>query len=284
VSPTSVILASQADNSAISRQIIESFRVKYFERRNMKSLLLNVGEILRTPLIAKWVSEADAVIAVSKRHAELLAKALPQLRDNLIVIYNPPPPIPKIKKEPVETPVFLYTGGESYLKGFYVLVQAIELALREGEKAKFIFTNKYSSRTQRTLSRINRIYGNVIHFTGRIPYTEVLNLHRQVWALLFPSIWEEPLPYSVIESILLQTIPIASKVGGIPESLSGLANDTLLVKPGDATILKERIVQISSLKKGELYDQFTLLSNVSEHLLSKLHESSKLLRFIIAEG
>jgi glycosyltransferase involved in cell wall biosynthesis len=284
VSPTSVILASQADNPAVSRLLIESFRVKYLERRNMKSLLLNVGEILRTPLIAKWVSEADTVIAVSKRHAELLAKALPPLKDKLVVVYNPPPPLPKIEKEPVETPTFLYVGGESYLKGFYVLIEAIEMALRERVRAKFVFTNRYSSRAQRVILRINKVYGNVIHLTGRISYIEVLNLYGRAWALLFPSIWEEALPYSVIESILLQTIPVASKVGGIPELLSPFIKDTLLVEPGDIKILQERIVRLSSLRREELHDQIMYLSNVSKHLLDKLHESSKSLRLIIAEG
>jgi glycosyltransferase involved in cell wall biosynthesis len=282
-SPSSVILASQTDNPAMSRLIVESFRIKYLERRNIKSLLLNVGEVVRTPIIAEWVSEADIVIAVSKRHAELLAKALPLLRNKLMVIYNPPPPIPRIKKEPAEIPTFLYVGGESYLKGFYVLMKAIEIALRERVKAKFIFINRYSNQAQRVISRVNKTYGNVIYLTGRIPYTEVLNLYRQVWALLFPSIWEEPLPYALIESILLQTIPIASEVGGIPELLSPFISDALLVKPEDIKALRECIAMLSSLRKGELYEQIIYLSNVSEHLLDKLHESSKLLRLIIAE-
>jgi glycosyltransferase involved in cell wall biosynthesis len=283
VSPSSVILANQAENPTSLKLVIDSFKVKWFERKALKPLFLNIGEVLRTPLIAKWISEADTIIAVSKRHAELLAKVLPSLKDKLIVVYNPPPPVPRITKELTETPTFLYMGGESYIKGFHVLIQAIELALREGVKAKFIFTNKYSNKAQHIISRINKIYGNVIHLTGKIHYTEVLNLHRHVWALLFPSIWEEPLPYAVIESILLQTIPIASKVGGIPELLSSLINDALLVEPGDIKILRERIVMFSSLQKEELYDQIVYLSNISEHLLDKLHESSKLLRLIIAE-
>jgi glycosyltransferase involved in cell wall biosynthesis len=282
VSPSSVILANQAENPTLSKLALDSFKVKWFERKALKSLFLNIGEVLRTPLIAKWVSEADTVITVSKRHAELLARALPPLRNKLVVVYNPPPPIPRIEREPAETSVFLYVGGESYLKGFYVLMEAIEMALKEGIRVKFIFTNKYSIKVQRIISEINKIYGNVIYLTGRIPYIEVLNLYKRAWALLFPSIWEEPLPYSVIESILLQTTPIASKVGGIPELLSPFIDDTLLVKPGDVKALQERIIRLSSLRKGELHDQIVYLSDVGEYLLDKLHESSKSLSLIIA--
>jgi glycosyltransferase involved in cell wall biosynthesis len=279
VSPTSVILASQADNPAVSRLIIESFRVKYFERRNMKSLLLNVGEILRTPLIAKWVSEADTVIAVSKRHAELLAKALPQLRDNLIVVYNPPPPIPRIKKELAETPVFLYTGGESCLKGFCILMQAIELALRERVKAKFIFTNKYSNQTQHVISKINKLYGNVIYLTGRIPYAEVLNLYRRAWALLFPSIWEEPLPYVVMEAMLTQTIPIASKVGGVLELIISDRLREFMFKPESSGELYEKIMHLflCNDSRQNIFHFSSYFDANTKYLLYKLKSSNEAL-------
>jgi glycosyltransferase involved in cell wall biosynthesis len=274
VSPSSIILANQAENPTLLKLALDSFKVKWLERKSLESLFRNIGEVLRTPLIARWVSEADTVVAVSKRHAELLAKALPSLKDKLVVIYNPPPPVVNIRKELAETPTFLYLGGESYVKGFYVLMQAIEMALREGVKARFIFTNKYSKQAQLIISRINRRYGNVIHLAGRIPYTEVLNLYRQAWASLFPSIYEEPLPYVPIESILLQTMPIASKVGGVPELLNQLKGIPL-VEPGDIKTFQEHITVFSSLRKEELHDQIVYLNDISKHLLNKLHESSK---------
>jgi len=284
VSPSSVILANQAENPTLLKLALDSFKVKWLERKSLESLFFNIGEVLRTPLIARWVSEADTVVAVSKRHAELLAKALPPLKDKLVVIYNPPPPVVSIRKELAETPTFLYLGGESYVKGFYVLMQAIEMALREGVKARFIFTNKYSKQAQLIISRINRRYDNVIHLAGRIPYTEVLNLYRQAWASLFPSIYEEPLPYVPIESILLQTMPIASKVGGVPELLNPLIKNLPLVEPGDIKTFKEHITMFSSMRKGELHDQIVYLNDISKHLLNKLLENSKSLVHIILEN
>jgi hypothetical protein len=59
ISPSSVILANQAENPTLSKLALDSFKVKWFERKALKSLFLNIGEVLRTPLIAKWVSEAD---------------------------------------------------------------------------------------------------------------------------------------------------------------------------------------------------------------------------------
>lgn len=246
ISPSSVILANQVDNSTISGLITESFKVKYYERKSVKSVFLNIGEIARTSLIAKWVSEADTVIAVSKRHAELLTKVLPPLRDKLVVVYNPPPPISRIKREPAEIPTFLYVGGEGYLKGFYVLIEAIKMALKEGARAKFVLTNKYSSLARRIISRINKVYGNTIHLTGRIPYIEVLNLYKRAWALLFPSIWEEPLPYAVMEAILTQVIPVSSEVGGVPEIIVSDELREFMVKPNSPEMLCQKIADISS--------------------------------------
>jgi len=64
VSPSSVILANQAENPTLLKLALDSFKVKWFERKDSKSLFLNIGEVLRTPLIAKWVNEADTIIAI----------------------------------------------------------------------------------------------------------------------------------------------------------------------------------------------------------------------------
>jgi len=273
VSPSSVILANRAENPTLSKLALDSFKVKWLEGKALKSLFLNIGEVLRTPLIAKWVSEADFVIAVSRRHAELLARALPPLRNKLVVVYNPPPPIPRIKREPGETPVFLYVGSESYLKGFYVLIEAIEMALREGVRAKFIFAGKYSSRARRVMSRINKVYGNVIHLTGRIPHTELLNLYKQAWALLFPSISEEPLPYAVMEAVLTQTIPIASKVGGVPEIIISDKLKEFIFEPGSSKMLYDRIAFILSIDRKEVLNYMSYLNENSVYILREFAPS-----------
>jgi glycosyltransferase involved in cell wall biosynthesis len=281
VSPSSVILANQAENPTLSKLALDSFKVKWFERKALKSLFLNTGEVLRTPLIAKWVSEADVVIAVSRRHAELLAKSLPLLKNKLVVVYNPPPPVPTIKKELSETPTFLYVGGESYIKGFHVLMQAVELALREGVKAKFVFVNKYGSRAQRIISEINKIYGEVIYIVGRIPHTEVLKLHKRAWALLFPSICEEPLPYTVVEASLLGTIPIASKVGGVEEILSNSVGEKYLFDPED---LKSLMRALNIVVNSDPYDIINDGIRLRESVLLRFKNEmslSKLLKLFI---
>jgi glycosyltransferase involved in cell wall biosynthesis len=261
ISPSSIILANQADNPTMLRLIIESFKVKYLERRNIKSVFLNIGDAVRTPLLAEWVSEADTVIAVSKRHAELLAKALPTIRGKLLVVYNPPPPVPRIKKEPANTPTFLYLGGESYIKGFHILMQAMKTFLKEGYKARFILAGKYAPRSLKKFERINKLYGNSLHVIGYVSHERTILLHREAWSLIFPSICEEPLPYVVLESLLTRTIPIASAVGGVPELFTLGELTRFLFKPGDFRSLYEKILGISMLTNKELSELISIMDN-----------------------
>jgi len=187
-------------------------------------------------------------------------KLLPSLKDKLVVIYNPTP-VPRTRKELAETPTFLYVGGESFIKGFHILMQAIEMALREGVKARFMLAGRYSSRTQYIISKINKIYGNVIYFIGEIPHATLLNLYRQAWALIFPSICEEPLPYAVMEAVLTQTIPISSKVGGVPEIMVSSKLREFMFEPGSSKVLYERIAELSSL--GNAFRQY--MSDLTLH-------------------
>ena len=138
------------------------------------------------------------------------------------------------RQELDDTPTFLYIGGDSYVKGFRVLLQAMKMLGRQGIKAKFILTNKYSPESLSTLKRLNEGYKNLkIDVVGKVGYEKLLKIHRKVWALIFPSIWEEPLPYAIAESSVLDSIPIASKVGGVMEIVEGSTAVKFTFRPGD---------------------------------------------------
>jgi glycosyltransferase involved in cell wall biosynthesis len=269
-SPSSVILSEQAENLSISRLIIESFRVKWLERKSINPVLLNIGDSARTPLIARWVSEADVVITVSKRHAELLGKAIPQIRSSVRVVYNPLPPMPQIRKEPADTPIFLYLGGESYIKGFHILMQAIRRFLMEGYKAQFIFAGKYTPKTLASLEKINKRYENCIYVIGRVSHEKVITLYQRAWALIFPSICEEPLPYVILEALQTLTIPAATAVGGILELIVLDGLKTFLFRSNDAQALYKKLLDISTLSKKQLSEIISLINENNEFLFNNI--------------
>ena len=88
----------------------------------------------------KWVSQADKIICVSRRQAEIIADQAPELKDKIEVVYNPLP-LEIIDAEPRkeldDTPTFLYVGGDSYAKGFHMLLKAMKELGRQGIKARF---------------------------------------------------------------------------------------------------------------------------------------------------
>ena len=93
----------------------------------------------------------------------------------------------------------------------------------------------------------------------RIKRDELLELHRKVGVLVFPSIWEEQLPYAVVEASLSGIIPVASKVGGVIEIVTGSLAERFLFKPGN---FKELVSKINDLSSGG--EDF--LENISEDL------------------
>jgi glycosyltransferase involved in cell wall biosynthesis len=232
-------------------------------------------------LARKWISQADKIFCVSRRQAEIIADQAPELRDKIEVVYNPLPPEiinAEPRKELDNTPTFLYVGGDSYVKGFHILLQALNKLGKQGAKARFILTNKYSPRSLKILKQLSDKYRNLeIRVLGKIEYSKLIELYRKAWALLFPSIWEEPLPYAIVEAMTLGTISIASRVGGVTELLNGTIAQQFTVIPGSVNDLAKRISMITSLTTDEVK---VLGFKLREEILRKL-DPNKIERRII---
>jgi len=224
-------------------------------------------------LVRGWITLADRIVCVSRRQAEIIIDLVPELKDKIEVVYNPIPP--KLAsynsvKAPSNTPTFLYVGGDRYVKGFHILVEVVKKLGRQGVRAKFILTNTYNQRSLKTLRTLSQRYKNIeINVVGRVNHHELLNLHREAWALIFPSLWEEPLPYSVVESMLTGTIPVASKVGGVPEIVEGTPAEEYTFTPGDAGKLLDRVEKLVSQPREAIVDAGMKLR---EHALRLFNE------------
>jgi glycosyltransferase involved in cell wall biosynthesis len=137
-------------------------------------------------------------------------------------------------------PTFLYVGGDSYIKGFYILLYALEKMKDENVMAKLLLVGNYSRESRELLRKIGRGKNMVLNIVGPVSHEKVIRLHRESWALLFPSLVEEPLPYAVVEASLLGTIPIASKIGGVQETLQGTPAEKYMFDPRDVEQLTNK--------------------------------------------
>jgi len=204
-------------------------------------------------LARKWVSQADVVICVSNRQREILEKAMPEIKNKLVVIYNPPPKIPPISKELPEEKTLLYIGGSSFIKGFHLVLEAVNEVSKRYRDLKVIMTGVKKS-----------IPGQNYIVYEELPYEEVVKLHTRAYGLLFPSIWEETLGYAVVESMLIGTIPVASRVGGVPEIIKGSPAEEYLFTPGDVNGFIDRIEKLLSQSKRDIID---IGIKLREHML-----------------
>jgi glycosyltransferase involved in cell wall biosynthesis len=217
-------------------------------------------------LARRWVSQADVVICASNRQREILEKAMPEIKNKLVVVYNPPPKTPPIVKELPGEKILLYLGGSSYIKGFHIVIKAVDEISTKYRNLKVVMTG-----IKKNIPRQNYVVYE------DLPYEEVIKLHVRAYGLLFPSICEEPLPYAIIESMLLGTIPIASRVGGIPEIIKGSPAEEYLFTPGDINEFIDRIKKLLSQSKKDIIDAGIKLR---EHVLRLLNEERVESKFV----
>jgi glycosyltransferase involved in cell wall biosynthesis len=219
------------------------------------SIIKGLASVFATP--ANWlnrllVSEADAIICVSKKQAKIILDTMPKLIHKIEVVHNPltDEEYPPKKMDELN---FLYVGGNSYIKGAYVFLNA-SLELQKYVKAKFTIINMSSRKWWLLIQRLNNITGNAYRGFNRLIRTEMLRIYGKSTALIVPSICEEPSPYAMLECLQSGTIPIASKVGGIPEIVEGTFAENMLFTPGNTDELVERMRFVSSLPKETIQD------------------------------
>jgi len=250
VSYTAIILSSEIERPMSDLE--RTFMLEYAS----KPLPIALATALATPLtklIRRWVSLADRIVCVSHRHEELLLRLAPEYKGKTIAIYNPPPEVPNVEIDPSESPTLLYVGGESYIKGFHVLLKTLK-SWRKNSSFELVMTNRYSQRSLKALRYFKRQLNLNVQVLGLVGYEKLAELHSQAWALLFPSIWEEPLPYAVLESLIHGTIPIASRVGGVVELAEDLIVRDYLFTPGNEVEFMDRIERIIAMDRQQIQE------------------------------
>jgi len=227
--------------------IKKNIKYELMEHRSLSRAVASTLLLPSNALTRHWLKEADEVICVSKKQAEIISG---KLNINVEVIYNPLPETPTVTKQ-VEAPSFLYTGGTSYIKGIHILLEASKRLLRRNGAAKFVVTKGFQTTWQRVLTDNLAAAYQILGWVG---YEELHRLHSSTLALIFPSIWQEPLPYTVSEAMLHGTIPIASKVGGVPEIVQGSPAEKMLFQPGDVEELVDKMEATLTLSNEQIIE------------------------------
>lgn len=99
-----------------------------------------------------------------------------------------------------------------------------------------------------------------ITYIGNLKKDEVIQEMQRCTALIFPSIWYEGMPMTILEAFAVGTPVIGSKLGAMEHMIQNNVNG-LHFEPGNSVALLNKInewQQMSTLKKQSFYDEALL--------------------------
>jgi glycosyltransferase involved in cell wall biosynthesis len=173
------------------------------------------------------MSDIDEIITVSMGQAELISARLGYLKDTFLekntTIYNPIPLMKYIPLKSSENVTISSFCGTRYMKGFERIVSLAKASKNLIDKSIQInvvgkITNEY-----------DELIPTNINLLGYVEDKKIYEIDEQSWINLLLSVWDEPMPYTVIESQLKGRPIIASPVGGISEAIvkTGLTGEVI---------------------------------------------------------
>ncbi|NQU77670.1 glycosyltransferase [Candidatus Falkowbacteria bacterium] len=141
----------------------------------------------------------------------------------------------------------LYFGRLSPEKGIPNLINAYS---KLKTKTPLLIAGSGASRKElETLAKKNKNHSQII-FLGHKNKKELSCLIKSAKFLVFPSVWPENAPRSVIESMAFKKIVICAKVGGIPEWVKH-GQTGFLYPPGDVKKLAEIMSNLLNSKYND---------------------------------
>jgi glycosyltransferase involved in cell wall biosynthesis len=199
-------------------------------------------------LIGTWQKKVDAYITLTEfARSRFRTSSMAAVKDRLRLlpnfIFDP-----GAGKPPGERAGFyLFVGRISPEKGVHVMLEAFAglpesrlIIIGDGpEKAEF--EEKYRSSSN-------------ILFAGKKSKPEVLQAMKECRALLFPSIWYEGLPFTIVEAFAAGTPVFASAIGAMQDLIRDGYNG-FHFRPGDAASLRSKILEFEARPDNALYGQ-----------------------------
>ncbi|MFZ8810035.1 MAG: glycosyltransferase [Pyrobaculum sp.] len=193
--------------------------------------------------VDRWLRRADAVLCVSKVHCQKLAPYRP------VYVPNPPPddlPPPQPPRR-----YFVYLGGEQRHKCPHLARAAARAA------------------------------GMPLVEPRDAPRSVVLRLVASAWALLFPSCWEEPMPYAVYEALLMGVPVVAFPIGGQAELISQTPSAQFMAEETSAKAFIQAVMRIVSVESKEMAKLRRDIAEVTQRMWPDKRHLYGLLRLVL---
>jgi glycosyltransferase involved in cell wall biosynthesis len=185
-------------------------------------------------------------------------------------IYKPSDDISLIRKEwniSENIRVISYIGRLDRVKGLETLIKAFALLLKSGANARLLIAGQpviQGEDYKKSLEKLSKDLGieNYLEFLGHVSNTTSMYQVSDVTVL--PSLWAEPFGRVIVESMACGTPVVASRVGGIPEILTGEFQSGLF-EPGNERDLADILSQFMNWRDKNPQ----LGERCREHIVSK---------------
>ncbi len=158
---------------------------------------------------------------------------------------------PGVPQASSDTITVLHVGRLERIKGVETLAQAIPEAVQQVPNVRFIFIgedrptgNGTSQRAELEKRLMAAGVGSQVEFLGKVNQTTLLDWYRRADICVVPSMLYESFSYTVAQGMAAAKPVVASRVGGIPETLDEGASG-VLVEPGNAAELAQGIVRLA---------------------------------------
>jgi len=204
---------------------------------------------LRLPFVRSALENADYVTSVATSLTELADRAITPIAGKAKTILNSVDPTrlrPQTRPElPLKGIVIGSSGLFRYKKGLLYLFKALG-----GLNGKFDYTillagDYFKEEDRQPHQQYLRDYNlsDRTIVTGKIPPEQMVDYLQLFDILVFPSLFSEGCPLSMLEAMAMKKTIIGSRAGAIPEIIRDHENG-LLVNPGSAADIATAISEL----------------------------------------
>ncbi|MCD4694374.1 glycosyltransferase family 4 protein [bacterium] len=248
----------------IKGNYLNCLKDKCIDDSYVKSLVLIIEAFINKKIYKK----IDLFICPSKRQKEFFIKAGVDRKKLTVLPHFFETNNFNNSNEYQERDYLLYYGRLSREKGVDILIKA--LADIPNEKLLIVGEGEDKARLKRLVFDLG--LGNRVEFNPWASGDSLTRTIKEAKAVVFPFIWEEVFGYTLLESLFLNKLIIASNIGAVPEIIDN-GNNGILFNIGDINDLKDKILQIKEYKKYILlntkksilkYEQKTYYQNLME--------------------
>jgi len=246
-----------------------------FKNSFFSSLLATIEMEIHHKILKIYEKNISCFIAPSKFMKETLIK-FNWDKDKIKVVYNFSEKMENNLIDQVEN-YGLYFGRLSKEKGIDVLLRALKSA-KNKINLKIVGSGPEEQSLKKLVKELK--LEKKVEFLGFKSDQELYDVIKKAKIIFIPSVWNENMPFSLLEALSLKKVVVASKVGGLPELIEDQVNG-FLFESGDYIGLAKIIDNLSNYDltlMGERAYEISRELNINNHLVKILEVYNKLLK------